>query len=81
MLYRNFLNLVLLIEPHPPFLFWHSLNGVAECGAVHILMVNLEKSDEIQRTFLSHFAKHPTYSFMHEVVRVGEMDGGIFPNP
>ena len=44
-------------------------------------MLTEEITKEIYRDALAHLAEHPTYGFVHQIVRVMQMDFGIAQAP
>ena len=74
----------ILLEMHPVFSFFlrHLLNGIAEGGARHFMGMLAKKfTQEVHADVLTHLAKHPANSLVHQVVRVMQVDFGIAQAP
>ena len=75
-LVRAFLYTLYLYGFHPvmPFIVAHLFDGVAEGCAGHLVGVLVEEiAEEIHGDTLAHFAEHPAYGFVHEVVGMVEV--------
>ena len=69
---------------HPLFAFRlrHLLDGVAEHSAGHFVGVLAEEiAKEIYGASFTHLSEHPSNRFMHQVVRMVEMDFSIAQAP
>ena len=70
------------VHPLFPLLLGHLLDGVAEHGAGHLVgMLAEELAKEVHGYSFAHLAKHPSDGFVHEVVRMVEVDLGIAETP
>ncbi len=59
----------------PPFASrrLHAFYGVSQGGAGHAEVVLLQKACHGRFVFFAHFAQHPSYGFVYQVVSVAQM--------
>ena len=72
------------INTHPLFALRlrHLLNGVAEHGTRHLVSMLVEKvTEQIHGDALTQLAQHPPHSFVHQIMRMMQMDFGIAQAP
>ena len=73
-----------LSSAHPLLTFFlgHLFDGIAEHGAGHLMgMLAEELTEEVHGHALTHLAEHPADGFVHQVMRMMEMDLGIAEAP